>query len=238
MRTRVISIGTLAAHPLWNERQPVRTGHRTTVLIETVEPGTSAPVRLLVDPGLPEPALLARLAERTGLGPHDITHVFLTDFHPEGRRALTAFDRARWLISPSEREAVGVPLAQSLKRLAANFDAPDADVQRVLAGDIAVLQRCEPAPDHLAEGVDLFPLPGVTVGCCGLLLTGGAAAGHTTLLCGDALPTAEHLDAGKVLPTCHDIEAAIESFREAMEIADLLIPGRDNLLVNPLRRPF
>ena len=31
---RIISIGTLAAHPLWEERNDVRTGHATTTLIE------------------------------------------------------------------------------------------------------------------------------------------------------------------------------------------------------------
>ena len=35
----------------------------------------------------------------------------------------------------------------------------------------------------------------------------------------------------------HDIEQAQESFAEAIEIADLLIPGRDNVSLNPLRQP-
>ena len=35
-----------------------------------------------------------------------------------------------------------------------------------------------------------------------------------------------------------DVEQARESFQEAVEIADVLIPGRDNLIVNPTKRPF
>ena len=38
-------------------------------------------------------------------------------------------------------------------------------------------------------------------------------------------------DRGKVLPGCHDLEKAHDSFKEAIEIADVIIPGRDNILV-------
>lgn len=237
---RVISIGALAAHPLRAERQAVRTGHATTTLIESTD-ADSEPCRILVDPGLPAQALAARLEERAGLTPGDITHVFLTTFHPEARRALALFERAVWLLAEREREAVGVPLAQSLQRLAQNFDpaaggdGPDPEVEQVLRTDIALLQRCQAAPDRIAEGVDLFPLPGVSPGCCGLLLTGAA---QTTLVCGDAIPTAEHLAEGKVLRSAADPDAARESFAEAVEIADLLVLGRDNVVVNPTRRPF
>ncbi|MCR9075788.1 MAG: hypothetical protein NXI07_07100, partial [bacterium] len=76
---RIISIGTLAANPLWDERSPVRTGHATTTLVR------SGDMTLIVDPGLPAPALKARLHERSGLKPEQITHVYLTSFHPEAR---------------------------------------------------------------------------------------------------------------------------------------------------------
>ncbi|MEO1511313.1 MAG: hypothetical protein AAFU70_04495, partial [Planctomycetota bacterium] len=61
---------------------------------------------------------------------------------------------------------------------------------------------------------------------------------ETTLVCGDAIPTIEHLEQGKVLPSADDAERAQESFREAVEIADVLVLGRDNLVVNPLRKMF
>lgn len=236
MHARVISIGAMAANDLWDERDARRTGHATTTLIESSSADERRlPVRLLVDPGLPEPALVARLGERANLGPHDITHVFLTSFRPDTRRALHAFDRAEWLIAEAEREAVGVHLVHSLRRLTDHFEEPDADVRAVLEADIALLQRCRPAPDRLAEGVDLFPLPGVTPGLCGLLLPD---ARHTLLVCGDAIPTAQHLDKARLPTRCHDREAAMASFQEAVEVADLLILGRDNLTVNPTRRPF
>lgn len=237
MDLRVISIGALGANNLWNEREPKRTGHATTTLIRAGD------AVILVDPGLPAPALKARLGERVNLTPRDITHVFLTSFAPECRRALGLFDRAEWLVGETERESVGVPLAQSLHRLAQSREAAESagedfgedreTMLGVLREDVAVLSRCKAAPDSLANGVDLFPLPGVTQGLCGLLI---GEPTRTTLVCGDAIPTQDHLEQGKVLPTCWNREKALESFSEAVEIADLLVLGRDNAVMNMTRR--
>jgi hypothetical protein len=35
-----------------------------------------------------------------------------------------------------------------------------------------------------------------------------------------------------------DLEKAQESFTDAVEVADMLVLGRDNLVVNPTKRPF
>lgn len=234
MEFRVISIGSLSAHPLWGERAPARTGHATTTLISTGER------RILVDPGLPAPALLARLSERANLGPGDITDVFLTSFHPECRRALGAFEDADWWISQAERESVGVALAQRLKAIRTGEGIEeggghDAGLVEALAQDVALLQRCKPPEDRLAERVSLFPMPGVTPGLCGLLVETPRFA---VLICGDAIPTIEHLEQGRIQPGAADVEKARASFEEALEVADVLIPGRDNLAFNPTKRPF
>lgn len=223
---RVISIGTLPTHPLWGERTQVRTGHATTSLVSTKGR------KILVDPGLPAPALVARLAERANVTPADITDVFLTSFRPDVRRALSAFDNAQWWLSEAERESVGVPLAQ---RLASMADDEDHILRDAIAQDIAILQRCKAAPDKLADQISLFPLPGVTPGMCGLLIENNRFA---TLICGDAVPTVEHLERGVVLPGAVDVDKARESFTEAIEIADMLVLGRDNLVVNPTKRLF
>jgi glyoxylase-like metal-dependent hydrolase (beta-lactamase superfamily II) len=231
---RIISIGTLAAHPLWDERAPIRTGHTTTTLIR------SGDMTIIVDPGLPAPALKARLHERSGLLPNQITHVFLTSFHPEARRGIELFDQADWFISELERETVGVPIAQSLGRLAESqemakqtgeaFHEDQQATLQVLQRDIAILARTQASPDSLSEDIDLFPLPGLSPGSCGLLLKGMS---DTTLISGDTIATKEHLEQGKVLAWCADRKKAMESFQESIEIADMIIPGRDNLLVNP-----
>ena len=41
-----------------------------------------------------------------------------------------------------------------------------------------------------------------------------------------------------VLQQAIDVIRARESFGEAVEIADYLILGRDNLVPNPIKRPF
>jgi len=220
---RIISIGTLAANPLWEERVPVRTGHATTTLVETGDR------RILIDPGLPGQIIAARLGERCNGAPADITDVVMTSYKPDMRRGVGAFPGADWWIGAAEREGVGVPLIGELKRAE---DAGDDELAGMLRRDIAILQRCKPMPDTLAPGVDCFPLPGVTPGSIGVLVLLRDA---TILIAGDCVATREHLAQGKVLPTCVDIEAAQASFGEAIEIADRIIPGRDNLLLVPSR---
>lgn len=223
---RIVSLGTLAQNPLWGEPAPVRTGHATTTLIR------SGKRVILVNPGLPEQAVVARLRERSGLSPKAITHVFLTSFHTDTCRGISGFDHATWWVSQAEREGVGVPLVGDLQKAAADGDE---EIKARLELEVAILKRCEPAPDQLAPGVDLFPLPGVTPGLSGLVC---AMARSTTVVCGDAIPTIEHLERGVVLDSAIDVTRARESFGEAIEIADYLVLGRDNLVPNPVKRPF
>lgn len=226
MEYKVISIGALDAHPLRGERTAVRTGHATTTLVR------SGQTTILIDPGLPPQPLAARLEERTGLKPGDITHVYMTSFRPDVRRGLELFDGSSWMIAERERESVGVAMIEAFRRAA---ESGEEELAAALEKDIALLRRCEAAPDRLAPRVDLFPLPGVTPGLTGLVLAGPR---HTTVIAGDAVPTEEHLTQGKVLPWAPDVTQARESFAEVIEIADLIILGRDNLVVNPTKRPF
>ncbi len=228
MSYRVITIGAFACHPLrpMDSTRPERLGYATTTLV------VSSDTAILVDPGLPAQALVPRLLERAGLEPADVTHVFLTRFAPETARGLPVFGDATWLVSEAEREAAGTPLAMMLKRAA---EAGDAEVVGELEVQVGLLARCEPAPDSLAPRVDLFPLPGVSPGLAGLLLP---EATSTVLIAGDAVPSAEHLEQGRALEGSHDPEAASESLREAIEVADLIVCGRDNLVLNPTKRPF
>jgi glyoxylase-like metal-dependent hydrolase (beta-lactamase superfamily II) len=156
MEVRVISIGALSAHPLWNEKGPVRVGHATTTLIRADK------AIILVDPALPEAALTARLRERANVQPAEITHVFLTSFRPDTHRGITAFDRAEWLIHQDEREGVGQALVMQLKKLAeGEMSADDRGIRESLEQDVAILQRCKVVAESIVERVDIFPLPGV-----------------------------------------------------------------------------
>lgn len=219
IRFDVISIGTLSRNRLWNESQPLRTPHATTTLIR------AGKQTILVDPGLPPAALRARLYERTGLKPDAIDTVFLTHFRPAHRAGLSLFPAAKKLIHESEQQAT----AQQLQQLIDG--APEADLDRkLLLSELALLESLQPADDKIAPGIDLFPLFGYTPGTTGLLV---AAPAYTALIAGDAVPTQDHFLAGQVLPDSQDIAAAQESMREVYEIADLIVPGHDNLFVNP-----
>lgn len=220
---RIISLGALSSNPIRHEPENVRTGHATTCLI------TAGKAKILVDPSLPMQVLGPRLDERAGLKLDDITHVFLTSFDNDRRRCLGTLPAARWLLAPNEREHADAQLQAESQAFRTSGDRQLIDL---IHAQRHALEHIAAAPDELAPGVALFPLPGYTPGSCGLILSQPTA---TLLVTGDAIATAEHLEQGKVLPGCADVPLAQESFREAVEIADILVLGRDNWATNPLR---
>lgn len=218
VRFDVISIGSLSRNLLWNETAPTRTAHSTTTLVRIGQR------HILVDPGLPPTALKARLYERTGLSTDKIDTVFLTNFRPSHRAGLALFPEATVWIHEVEKQA----MSAHLDRLLAETD--DLDQAGILRQEIEILDRTRPAEDQLLPQVDLFPLPGYTPGTCGLLLS---LPTLTVLVAGDGVPTQDHFLSAQVLPDSYDIRQAGESMREVYEIADLIIPGHDNLFINP-----
>ncbi len=219
VRFDIISIGTLSRNRLWNEAEAVRTPHATTTLIRVG--GRS----ILVDPGLPPPALAARLYERTGMRPEQIDTVFLTNFRPAHRAGLSLFSRAKLLINEAEQQAI----REHLEKLLIQAPAEDLD-RRILQQELHLLEHLQPAADQLAEHIDLFPLFGYTPGNSGLLLSLPTV---TVIIAGDAVPTQEHFLAGQTLPDAYDLNAAGQSLQEVYEIADLIVPGHDNVFLNP-----
>jgi len=218
-RVDIISIGTLSRNLLWGESQPVRTPHATTTLIRV---GNR---RILVDPALPPQILGARIFERTGLKPNQIDTVFLTNFRPAHRAGISMFAHAKLLINENEQAWTHQQLSKLIEQ------APTEDIDRkTVENELRLLETLRPADDKLVENVDLFPLAGYTPGTCGLLVS---SALTSTLITGDAVPSLDHFLAAQVLPDSFDIAAAQESLREVYEIADAIVPGHDNLFVNP-----
>ncbi|HLL87805.1 MAG TPA: MBL fold metallo-hydrolase [Tepidisphaeraceae bacterium] len=218
-RLDIISIGTLSRNRLWAESDARRTAHATTALIRTTDRA------ILIDPGLPPPALAARLFERTGLSPDRVDTVFLTNFRPAHRAGLSLFTKAKVLMHQLEIEFARADLDRLLE------EAPEQDEDaKLMRQELKLLDAVQSPEDRLVDGVDLFPLFGYTPGTCGLLV---ASPTTTTLISGDAVPTYDHFLAGQVLPDAKDIAAAQESMREVYEIADLIVPGHDNLFLNP-----
>jgi glyoxylase-like metal-dependent hydrolase (beta-lactamase superfamily II) len=219
---RVISIGTLSRNRLWGEAAAVRTAHATTTLV------TDGDRAILVDPSLPAPALRARFNERTGRSLRGITDVFCTTLRPVHRRSVEALPHARWWAHETELRAYRTHL-ESLSEATERLGAEEA---RQVAADLALVRRFRPAPEKFAPQVDLYPLAGASVGSAGLLLT---PATLTILIAGDAAITRAHILAGQVWEGSADAEAALESLREVLEIAEVVIPGHDNVVLAPRR---
>lgn len=218
MELIIVSIGALAKHAIWGEKIAMRTSHATTTLIKTGDKN------ILIDPSLPAQALGARLEERSGLKPQQITHVFLTNWRPVHRRAIELFGAAQWLMHEEEIAAANAALENAID-IAHRQNQP---VDDIITNEQALLKRVQAAPDELADGVDLFPLTGYTPGQCGMLI---AEPTLTTIIAGDAVPTAAHFSAGQVFGDCYDLAKAKESLSELYEVADMIVPGHDNIFL-------
>ncbi|MFQ5491394.1 MAG: hypothetical protein ACE5GE_11800 [Phycisphaerae bacterium] len=216
----VISIGSLSCNPFWNETGPVRPAHATTTLIR------EGAATILVDPSLPPEMLAARLHERTGLKPEQIKTVFLTSFRPVHRRGLELFAAADWLIADQELQAVIDSLSAAVDDLGVGQEvgvsAPE-EIER----ELALARRAKAAPDRLTPSVQLFPSPGATVGSAGLIVSGL----KTTVVAGDAVLTSDHFEHSRVFERSADPAQARRSFADIVEVADLIVPGHDNLIV-------
>lgn len=220
MEIIIVSIGVLSKNPLWNERGAVRSSHATTTLIK------SGDLRVLVDPSLPAEILEARLHERAGVRAEEITHVFLTNWRPVHRRALERFSKAVWWMHQAEIDAAGAALAGAQQQ---EGTEESRQLEGLIRKEQTLLDKMEAVPDELGESVGLFPLPGYTAGQCGLIVTEPTL---TTIIAGDAVPTAGHFAAGQVFPDCQDLDKAKESMVELIEVADVIVPGHDNLFVS------
>ena len=203
VRADVLAIGSLAANAYWNEKMPVRREYATATLVRSDD------VVLVVDPGWPAEALRAALYYRAGLEPEAVTHVFLTHFDPAHFGGIGLFKNATWRMYEEEMRW-------------AEAEAPAGDAGR------DVLKRIEAAPEKFAPGVDLFPTFGHTPGHASLLLYTPI---QSLIVAGDAVLTRDHFEHGRLGGDQWDLEKAKESFQDVLEIADLIVPGHDNLFV-------
>lgn len=219
----VISIGTLSHNRLWSEAGAVRTAHATTTLV------ADGGRLILVDPSLPAAALAARFNERTGKTLDDVTDVFCTTLRPVHRRSVAAVPRADWWCAEAELELTRRGL-RDLREVAGRLGSEDS--QRAEA-DLKLLERFQPAPEHFGGQVQLYPLAGPTEGSAGLLLT---AAARTIVIAGDAALTGEHVRRGRIWQGCADTEAALASLKDMLELADVIVPGHDNVMLSPALR--
>ena len=214
---RVISIGALSHNRLWGEAAEVRTAHATTTVV------VDGDRTILVDPSLPSAILAARFNERTGKHLTDVTDVFCTTLRSVHTRGVTALPQANWWASEVEIEAT-LGALETARITAARI----ADDVTPVTDQIAILQRFRPAPERFGPQTQFYPLTGPSAGSAGLLLTPPA---RTVLVAGDAAVTREHLESGQVWEGCADIQAAMETLTDLIEVADVVVCGHDNLVV-------
>ena len=203
VRADVLAIGSLAANAYWDEKAPVRREYATATLVRSDD------VVLVVDPGWPADVLRAALYYRAGLEPAAVTHVFLTHFDASHFGGIGLFEDAAWSMYEEEIRW--------------------AEVEG-LAGDAGrdVLRRLGAAPERFAPGVDLYPTFGHTPGHASLLVYTPI---QSLVVAGDAVLTRDHFERANLGEEPWDLEKAKESFRDVFEIADLIVPGHDNLFV-------
>jgi glyoxylase-like metal-dependent hydrolase (beta-lactamase superfamily II) len=202
-RIDVIAIGSLAKNKYWREKVPARQEYATTTLVRSGE------VLLIVDPGWPAEVLKSALFYRAGLEPDAVTHVYMTHMDVCHMAGIGLFPKAKWLAYDEEMKYADAELAAA---------APER----------AVLARLQSAPDKFAPGVDLFPTFGHTPGHASVLVYSPM---QTAIIAGDAVLTREHFEQGDLGDAPWDLVKAKESFQDVLEIADIIVPGHDNLFV-------
>ena len=203
VRVDVLAIGSLAKNKYWNEKSPVRQEFATATLVR------SGDVVLVVDPGWPAEVLRAALYYRAGLEPQAVTHVFLTHFDPAHMGGIGLFEKAKWKMYEEEIRYAEAEVAAG---------APER----------AALARLAPAPVKFAPGVDLFPTFGHTPGHASVLVY---TALETLVIAGDVVLTRDHFEHGDLGESPWDLAKAKVSLQDVAEIADIIIPGHDNLLL-------
>jgi glyoxylase-like metal-dependent hydrolase (beta-lactamase superfamily II) len=218
----VISIGALSRNRLWGESAAVRTSHATTTTV--FDEGKI----ILVDPSLPAQALAPVFNERTGKQLAAVTDVFCTTLRAVHRRSILALPEANWWAHTDEIDAQRAKLTALLDS-AERIDPADAGQ---IEADLKLLEGFRPAPEKFTEQVTVYPMAGATAGSAGLLLTPPTMS---VVIAGDAVLTAGHVALGQVWEGCDDRERALETLRDVLELADVIVPGHDNVCISPGR---
>lgn len=221
VRVDIVSVGTLSRNRFWEEKGAVRPAHATTTLVRD---DTTA---VLIDPALPPRMLAQRLDERTGLKPEQIDVVFLTNFRPVHRGGITLFDNATWLISESELAA----MAEFLNGVADAAAARGEPLDELLEQEMALLGRCAAAPERITEDIHVFPSPGVTPGATSVM---ALSPDRTILIAGDAVISQDYFEHRQAFEQHTDAQAAVQSLAEIVEIADIIVPGHGDWILNGL----
>lgn len=212
-RYDIIVIGHLKWNVYFGESQKAPPRGDPSTCTSTMVRGRQAdgnPYVLVIDPTLrPTPEdYFFDINRRTGLSSADVTHCYVTHEHFDHQAGLNYFPQAAWLAAE--------PVVQKL------LDSPHIDGSRVRA-----------VSGEFLPGVAVLPLPGHTPSLHGVAFE---AEGLQCVVAGDGVVTRDHF-ANDTSAFEQDSALAAQTIQELKAIADIVVPGHDNLIVHLRKQP-
>lgn len=162
---------------------------------------------ILIDPSMPAAALTQELFDQSGIRAEDVKYIYFTHNHGDHWMGTEAFPNAK-LCMPEED-------LRALKADRAQYEDAQGDA----------IDRMVGVTDELLPGFKLVPLPGHTMGLCGLLFD---APEGRVLAAGDAVMGKEYFHAKRGYFYSLDQELSARSIEKAAALADVIIPGHGN----------
>ena len=218
LQWKTLTLGHLSRNKFWGESDAAQYHSvvATTTLVQTDG------INILVDPTLPVEQTEALLRLHAGLGREDIHIVYATHYHGDHRVDADKYPNAKQYVS------------------AASLQDAQAAIEEVRQGRgvpafVVGLEDFLPAPEQLAPGVTLYPLPGHTDGNTGLMLT---AQEGSVLLAGDTIMGEEYFCAGEGYWFNTSAEKTHESIVRAARDADIVVPGHGDIFLTEGRGEF
>lgn len=218
LQWKTLTLGHLSRNKFWGESDAAQYHSvvATTTLVQTDD------INILVDPTLPVEQTEALLRLHAGLGREDIHIVYATHYHGDHRVDADKYPNAKQYMS------------------AASLQDAQAAIEEVRQGRgvpafVMGLEDFLPAPEQLAPGVTLYPLPGHTDGNTGLML---AASEGRVLLAGDTIMGEEYFCAGEGYWFNTSAEKTHISILRAAQDADIVVPGHGDVFLTEGRSKF
>lgn len=174
----------------------------------------------------PDRADVAALLAEEGVRLEDVDYVALTHFHSDHVSNVALFPRARYLISSGGWA--------ELERLR-------SEIPQMIADPVFPAASIDYIEEMLEERVDLVddgptPLPGVGIRHIGGHTADSAAftvptAEGTVLIPGDTIYTYANLETDTPVGSLVDVAACYRAMKWAREVADLVLPTHDPLII-------
>lgn len=207
----LLTIGHLSRNKFWGEGQ--EKGVHGVLATSCVLKGHGEVI--VVDPSLPAAEMAQALFDGSGIRAEQVTKVYSTHFHFDHHVSYEAFPAAQWYMAPGD-----------LAYLQHHWD----EYSRIWSMDsLETIQRVQPAPQTLCEGITLHPMCGHTEGLCALCFDGPEGRVAAT---GDAIMNKEFYAAGEsYFFASHSVEECARNLKAFYGKADVIIPGHGEAFV-------